>query len=149
MRPFNNSGVFFSPGVTWRVSCSGFLKIELLFPAFFDWGAVSLQRMTIRQNKNTWYSRSMSDLVTVRMSWSKSSPKLATSWPFQSSTLRFRFLMISTFSAFRVVSLMLSVTRLTDAWPSSSSSKYGYSTGDTAFKRDWWGHSQSVILWNM
>lgn len=58
-----------------------FFSIELLFDPFRMLppgvvGIISLQQRIIFSNKKTWYSRSMSIFITMKMSSNRSSPKL-------------------------------------------------------------------------
>lgn len=80
--PFKRRGVFFFRGAPGRCRGAGmpcFLRIELVLPTFLPFPAVgvnSLQHKIIFSKRKTWYSRSISDLVTVKMSSRRREPKL-------------------------------------------------------------------------
>lgn len=82
-----------------------FFRRELFLPIFLFpicWpGGASLQQRMIFSKRKTWYSRSISDLVTVKMSSRRSSPKFSRWWPFQSSIREERLLTVWSFSARR------------------------------------------------
>ena len=99
-------------------------QMELFLPTFgFPFGRMrtSLQKMIIFSNRNTRYSRSMLDLFTTTISSSRSSPKLARLWPFQSSTRCGSILTVATLRARRSASLHFSTIRSHAATPSTSS----------------------------
>lgn len=134
MRPFSRRGVSLrlfgevmgGGAGTCKPFC--FLRIELFFPPrllFWGGGTASLQQSMIFSKRNTWYSRSTSDLVTVNISSRRRVPKLDKWWPFQSCTRPSRFLTVWTFSARLCASLILSVMRLAAADPACSSSNCG------------------------
>ena len=85
IRPFNNSGVDFCFEVE-ELPCSiggpfCFFSKELLLLTFFapfcPCGCTSLQQRMIFWNRKTWYSRSMSDFVTVKTSSRSRRPKFS------------------------------------------------------------------------
>ena len=130
IRPLRSKGVVFflaaaplaagAAGTVWVLFV--FFKIELLLATFlFGILVASLQQRMIFSKRNTWYSRSTSDFVTMKMSSSKSSPKLARACPFQSSTRCSSSLTVAALTALRSASLTFSVIRLQAATPSSSS----------------------------
>ena len=130
MRPFNNKGVFFCglPLPPGSVSGGGaacfFITLTLLPPLLALRGCTtaSLQQRMIFSKRNTWYSRSISDLVTTKTSSNRSSPKFSRWWPFQSLIRAWRLLTVCSFSAWRWASLILSAMRFVASWPDFSSS---------------------------
>lgn len=83
IRPFKRRGVFLFLLPDWPKGMfngggAGFLRIELLLLTFFALGPVgvySLQQRMIFSKRKTWYSLSISDLVTVKMSSRRRAPK--------------------------------------------------------------------------
>lgn len=83
MRPFRRSGVSFflfgTPGTDATEGVGCFFRIELFLPPLLPLGggcSASLQHRMIFSNRKTWYSRSTSDFVTVKISSSSKLPKL-------------------------------------------------------------------------
>lgn len=119
IRPLRSNGVAFlcvgprSPGC-WRGDCipcfcnTDFKVKELLFLTLGGVGRASLQQMIIFSNRKMLYSRSISNLGTIKVSWRRSRPKFSRWWPFQLSTRLWRVVRVCSFSTWRWASMILS-----------------------------------------